>query len=318
MAAALHPVLAGALLAIGPVLTTSAQIVPVSPFAGTHHEGFETQSSPAFVPCVLGGVFQDIADLCTPGSSGTNITTGWGYQCSLAPYAGAKFFGSSGGFAEFTFDGVVVRFGGYFATNSGLADATLNFFDPQDNLIGTQTASFPALCGWTWNGWMDTSGAGIKRVEVHGSASNGGFAMMDDLQVDVVLPDFFGTPSVLSNLAGGTQSLSLSAGAAHAGKTYLILGTLAGDAPGMFTNGLNIPINFDNYTLYCLVAPNTPPLLGSFGVLDAAGQGQASFTIPPVAHPLLPGMTAHHAYLVFGPGPVIEYASLSVPLGFTP
>jgi hypothetical protein len=315
-----------ALLSLALALPVSGQVAPVGPFTGTHQEEFETQSGMSgFQPCVIGGVFQGLGDLCTPGAAGAHITTGRGFQCSLSPHGGSKFHGSGGvtqGYCEYTFASPVSRFGDYFTSNGGVADATLFFYDAADSLLGSQIATFPGTCFWTWHGWQDVSGAGIARVEVHGNTSSGGYVMMDDMEADIVLPDFAGSPPSLSNAAGGTQTLFLNAGPAHAGKTYLILGTLAGDSPGLLVDGLTVPVNFDNYTYFCIAAPNQPPLSSSLAQLEPGGKSQASFTIPPMAHPQLPGMTAHHAYLVFGFGaggaPVVQFASQSVPLLFTP
>ena len=59
---------------------------PIGPFTGTESEGFETQDSPGFNPCIIGGVFNNNGDLCTPGSSGAHITSGWGFMCTIFPH----------------------------------------------------------------------------------------------------------------------------------------------------------------------------------------------------------------------------------------
>ena len=52
-----------------------AQVTPTGPFSGQYHENFENQPGhTGFQPCVVGRVFSNNGDLCTPGSSGVNIT----------------------------------------------------------------------------------------------------------------------------------------------------------------------------------------------------------------------------------------------------
>ena len=53
---------------------------PIGPFTGTESEGFETQDSPGFNPCIIGGVFNNNGDLCAPGGNGAHITSGWSFM----------------------------------------------------------------------------------------------------------------------------------------------------------------------------------------------------------------------------------------------
>ena len=171
----------------------SAQ-TPIGPFAGTESDGFETQQSGSFDPCIVGRVFNNNGDLCTPGSSGSHITGGWGFMCTIQEHGGARFTGSAGGAYEYTFDTPVSRFGGYFGTNAGPpGGGTANFYDAANNFLGSAVITAPADCTWTWNGWQDDSGAGFSRIEVPSNVFGGAFLMMDDMEADFGGGGGFGT-----------------------------------------------------------------------------------------------------------------------------
>ena len=161
--------------------SASAQISSVGPFTGPYTEGFETQVQPTpFNTCVPDRVFNNTADLCDTTGSAAHITTGWGFFCTIFPYAGARFFGSAGGPAEYRFDADVSKFGGQFGTNAGTDGGTAEFYDASGNLIGTAQIT-TAGCTWTWNGWESTTP--FRRVKI--TAANGfggGFMDMDDME----------------------------------------------------------------------------------------------------------------------------------------
>ncbi len=92
--------------------------------------------------------------------------------------------GSAGPPVEWVFDTPALMFGGYFATNSGTDDAIANFYDENDDLIaGGLVVPAPATSNaWVWSGW-ETTGPGIKRVEIIGNNPfGGGFIMHDDME----------------------------------------------------------------------------------------------------------------------------------------
>ena len=165
--------------------TAGAQVTPIGPFTGAQSDGFETQVSPGFTACVNGRVFNSTADLCTPGGSGCNITSGWGFICTIFPHSGGKLFGSAGGYAEYTFDTPAQRFGGYFGINYNVSNGTAIFFDANNNQLASLTITVPANCSWNWAGWDAGAGPKFKRVQIWGPAPlGGGFMMMDDMEVD--------------------------------------------------------------------------------------------------------------------------------------
>jgi hypothetical protein len=163
----------------------SAQITPTGPFVGGQSDGFETQGFGGFFPCIANRVFNNTADLCTPGNSGCNITGSWGFSCSIFPHSGIALFGSAQGYAEYTFDVPAQRFGGYFGVNWQVGDGTAIFFDSNGAQIGSQVITAPPNCTWNWNGWDAGAGPLIKRVAIYGPITWGGpFMMLDDMEVD--------------------------------------------------------------------------------------------------------------------------------------
>lgn len=164
----------------------SAQVAPIGPFMGSLSESFETQSG-QFTQCVNGRVFNNTADLCTPGNSGCNIVGGWSFYCMIFADTGGQFFGSLAGYAEYSFDTPVQRFGGMFGNNVNVDDGIAVFFDASGNQLASLTIHAPANCTWNWNGWDAGSGPRIKRVQVWGLSpqGNGGYLMMDSMQCDI-------------------------------------------------------------------------------------------------------------------------------------
>jgi len=121
------------------------------------------------------------------------------------------------------------------------------------------------------------------------------------------------SPSTLSLVAGGVQTLELSAGPSFAGLPYLMLGSMSGTSPGLLLDGLLLPLVVDAYTTNTLLSPNTPPLAQSFGNLDAQGKAQAFFSLPANAPASLNGLQLHHAYMVIEliPGVILHVVHAS-------
>ena len=128
-----------------------------------------------------------------------------------------------------------------------------------------------------------------------------------------------GCPGLVSVSAGGSQSLALQAGAAHAAETYFLLGSASGTEPGIPIDGVVLPLAVpDPYFNFTLANPGVPPLTGSLGILDAAGQGAACFALPAASPPGLVGLTLNHAYALFDAVPAAVLASNAVPLALGP
>jgi hypothetical protein len=100
----------------------------------------------------------------------------------------------------------------------------------------------------------------------------------------------------ISVTAGGGQSLTLDAGAAHAGRFYALAGS-AGTTPGFRLGNVQIPLNPDIYFAVSLANANSSVFQASMGVLDAQGRGQARVQLPPLG-PRLIGLELFHAFVV--------------------
>jgi hypothetical protein len=173
----------------------------VGPFTGPYTESFETQSSPPFIQCINGRVFNNTADLCTTPGAGTLIASGWGFNCSIGPHSGGKFYGSANGSTDITFDNVVGGFGGYFGSNgnSNVAQGALvTFYDAANATIGTATIAFSGCGVWEWSGWQSTTP--VKKVNIYGNGYGGPFVDMDDLEYQLG----GGPPVCYANCDGST------------------------------------------------------------------------------------------------------------------
>jgi hypothetical protein len=124
--------------------STFAQ-TPIGPFTGDQQENFDTGAQVIFTPCMPAGVFNGTAQMCTPNASGCHTTSGWGFMCTIFARSSPRLFGSAGGWVEFTFTQPAFKFGGYFGTNCGTPDATIEFYDVGNNLIGSVVANSDGL-----------------------------------------------------------------------------------------------------------------------------------------------------------------------------
>ena len=105
------------------------------------------------------------------------------------------------------------------------------------------------------------------------------------------------------------HTLLLSAPAVHAGKTWLVLGSLSGTAPGFAFGGQSVPLNPDPYFA---ALPSLGVVASVAGVLDASGRAGTALRLPALPGSLA-GLVLHHAYVVLGPSG-LDYASRAVPL----
>jgi hypothetical protein len=303
----------------------SAQIVPEPPFVGQQSDSFETQTAGTFSTCIQGRVFNNTADLCDPSGNAAHITSGWSFMCTIFPHAGGRFFGSAGGPAVYTFDQPATRFGGFFGTNAGTADATIEFYDSNGALIATQLASIPPTCGWTWNGWRAVSGTGIKSIKVIGLHSfGGGFIDMDSMEVEYgspcPVPITYCTPKVNSLgctpsiSANGTPSATATSGMTVLGsnvrnqKSGLLIYGVSGRAATPFFGGF-----------LCILPPvrRTPPTSSGGNALPSSDcSGIYSIDMNACAQGLLGGGQPLAALRV--PGTVVNCQFWGIDPGFPP
>ena len=173
-----------ALIACGVVGRANAQIIALGEFTGDKSEGFETQTPFQFLPSydVFDG--QGVVQQLGAGQ-GLHITTGWSFFSTVFPHGGARFMGGAGVNAEWVFDTPALRFGGFFATNADVPGAIALFFDDAGNMIGQADVAAPLGDNWAWDGW-ETTGPGIKRVQIIANNGFGGFIMHDDMQYTAI------------------------------------------------------------------------------------------------------------------------------------
>lgn len=124
--------------------------------------------------------------------------------------------------------------------------------------------------------------------------------------------------SSLSLGAGGTMDLVLAAGPEHAGRTFVVLGSASGTAPGIPMGGDTIPLNYDPYMYLTIVYANAGPFFSTLGVLDAQGLASAQISLPPGSPPELAGLVLHHAFGVLDVPLAVLEASNAQPLDLLP
>lgn len=122
----------------------------------------------------------------------------------------------------------------------------------------------------------------------------------------------------ISAAAGGTQVLTLSLGAAHAGEIYAIAGSMSGWLPGIPMGAFVLPLNWDVYTNWTLANANGAILQNTVGVLGATGQATAQIVLGPNAIPGLAGITAWHAAASLTGALAISTITNAAPITFTP
>jgi|GEM_PF-3066959 len=123
-------------------------------------------------------------------------------------------------------------------------------------------------------------------------------------------------PVDLSAGAGGTINFDLITGAGNAGRTYVLLGSVSGAAPGTLLPGglATLPLNRDFETNFIIARLNTPLFANFRGTLDPAGIGAARLNAPPFS-PALVGKVAHCAFCLTIP---YDYASNPVDIAIVP
>lgn len=123
----------------------------------------------------------------------------------------------------------------------------------------------------------------------------------------------------ISVATGGAQTMTLAAGAAHAGELYLVAGSANGTAPGTPYGGLVVPLNLDFYSVLTLQHAGQPPFAGTLGTLDAAGGATAAFDAPlGVLDAGMVGLSLHHAFVTLDAGGGLAFASNAMPLAIVP
>ncbi len=233
--------------------TASAQVTPVGPFVGTLSEGFENALVGGMTHCVEPIVFSNMGSLCSTGNQGAVVAASAASSCSILAHSGLYFTLSTSGYYTYTFAQDVAKFGGYFASHTVWSDATLKFYDVNNALIGTVTASIPANCSWNWHGWQSI-GPAIRKVEVIGpSPFNGPFVLMDDMEIVISGPC---EPSVITYCTAQLSSSGCTAVMSSTGTPSL------GNPLGFQVTTSNLEMGRDCLMFFGTTGPNALPFSG--------------------------------------------------------
>jgi len=120
--------------------------------------------------------------------------------------------------------------------------------------------------------------------------------------------------SSISATTGGTVNFTLDAGATHANRSYVMLGSASGTSPGItLSNGLVFPLNWDLMTNLVIDFLNTPTFQNFMGSLDSNGKAKAVFyatSLPGAA-----GLNLDFAYTLIKP---IDFISNPITITVTP
>jgi hypothetical protein len=124
----------------------------------------------------------------------------------------------------------------------------------------------------------------------------------------------FLSQNFIPDSTGAVVSLELNAGAANAGRTYLVLASVSGTDPGFdLPGGLVLPINWDPFTDLVITLLNSPVFYDFMGNLNAKGVGSARLSAPASTGYL--GTTIHMAYCL---GMPFDYVSNATAVEIVP
>ena len=167
-----------------------ADITAIGPFTGSASDTFNQYNEVMAVQTldVFGGL-GTISNLAEDGAMKVEFSSNFGGD-QVWPISGMMM--GQLGIGQWDFNTPVTRFGGWWENNSGADDATLEFYDVNNVLIGEMIANVSVSAQqWQWNGWE--SDTPISRIVVTGNGIINGFLWYENMQIDVVP-----TPSVIA------------------------------------------------------------------------------------------------------------------------
>lgn len=110
----------------------------------------------------------------------------------------------------------------------------------------------------------------------------------------------------LSVASGGSVTFQLDAGAAEAGRGYILIGSATGRSPGTpLPGGAVLPLVLDDFSADVLANLNGPSYADFAGTLDGGGHAEATLHLPPLA-PEYAGRTLYFAFLLTAPLDVVS------------
>mgnify|MGYP001241965682 FL=1 len=103
------------------------------------------------------------------------------------------------------------------------------------------------------------------------------------------------------------MSFALHAGAAHAGRAYLLLGSSTGNAPGiLLPGGLALPLVSDAFTGHIQANLGSAEFAGFQGVLDGSGSASATWTRAPIGAAFV-GLRLEFAWTLVAPWDLVSH-----------
>ena len=144
-------------------------------------------------------------------------------------------------------------------------------------------------------------------------------ACVDDLTIERLLLEdtsLWANGYTIPVSTGAVIDFTLHAGAGHAGRPYLLLGSLSGTYPGyMLPGGEYLPLNWDLFTELIMAFLNTPVCQDFLGTLDGTGAASATLNTYGSLSPAAVGLEAHFAYVLGNP---FDFTSNPIPVTFEP
>jgi len=155
-------------------------------------------------------------------------------------------------------------------------------------------------------------------LTTNGSTEMGGWNV-DDLHVgipfDGIMAELYHSEVYVHASTGGAVQFFINGTPAQAGRTYLLAFSGSGTSPGTWVNGINVPLNRDQFTNYGIAHVNNAVFTDFRGTLDGNGDATATFNAPVITIPGLIGKKLNFAWVTMSP---IDYASNPVDLLIAP
>jgi len=166
-------------------------VFPIGPFTGTYFDDFNNDG-----PGGAGGhqqvtIFNGFASVnnTTPGGA-IKIEFSSSLNGDLVSPLSPPLMLGQIGISQWVFSSPITRLGGYWENNSRFDDATVQFFDANNNLLASVNAADPHLAQtWTWNGWQSTVPFSSIVVTGNDIGFLNGFIWWEDFRVTVAVPE---------------------------------------------------------------------------------------------------------------------------------
>lgn len=157
---------------------------------------------------------------------------------------------------------------------------------------------------------LNGDGLGDTPYAVPGGSNEDGYPLMSPFGGAALC----GERSMLSIDSAGSVPFTLFAGAAGAGRDYLLLGSASGTSPGTTLPGgaAVLPLNYDSFTELVLMLLNTPVFSNFMGTLDGQGLAQAQLATPGPMPPSVEGLTLHFAFALKNPWDTVSNPAIVV------